>query len=233
MCLSIYRPANVKLQERILRNGFNSNSDGAGFAYAYKGKLVVDKGFFSFSEFYDSYLNIPTKAEALIHFRMASHGTVNEFNCHPWPINEDFAMIHNGMLMHFGSNEVSDTGEFTEKILTPMFEAMKNPRKDFKSLWFRYLLQQTIEKWNKINIISRWGDVVNLNEKEGLWWDEAWYSNHAGFWNARPVNVAAGMETVDPDLDLEALAIESLNAEIKDAVTEEDFLEGMTDLSEK
>lgn len=188
MCLALFKSEGFPIDERILVSGYRSNPHGAGFAYSLDGELIVRKGFFSIASFLKAYSAIPDSSPALVHFRLASHGAINKHNCHPWQINDDFAMIHNGMFFDFGSDDVSDTGEFTDYVLKPMFNDLKNPREAINSKWFKYVLSSTIStKYNKVIILSRWGDYVILGENDGFWYEGIWHSNSCGMsWFTRP-----------------------------------------------
>ena len=55
MCIAILKQGDVELYESTLQNCWNANDDGAGFMYAEKGKLHIQKGFFTFEEFMEAY----------------------------------------------------------------------------------------------------------------------------------------------------------------------------------
>lgn len=178
MCLAIFSRPNARPPKEALLNGFENNKDGAGYAYAYEGKLILKKGFFSFDEFWNSFKAIPDGVPILIHFRKATHGPKNAENCHPWQINEHHAMIHNGILRQHEESDTacSDTGRFVEKILRPVF--YKDPLcRDWAEPWMHDLLENYIGTGNKMVILSSTGEFSLFRSEHGMWENDCWYSN--------------------------------------------------------
>src|SRR5436853_6269879 len=105
MCLAIAKPRNKILSRSDLARGFEANDDGAGFAFAWRGKLTVQKGFFDFNSFWRAFNKIPKNAPAIVHFRKVSYGIKSKANCHPFLIDKNLAMIHNGSLHDWTGNE--------------------------------------------------------------------------------------------------------------------------------
>src|SRR6266545_3554785 len=54
-CVAIYKPKGVQIAKKYLSNSFENNKDGAGFAYAKDGKITINKGYFSFEEFWKAF----------------------------------------------------------------------------------------------------------------------------------------------------------------------------------
>src|SRR5437660_7803104 len=131
MCLAILLPHDAKLSKEHASAGFSRNREGAGFAYIHKNKVIVEKGFFDFDEFWQRFNEIQQKntKPKLVHFRIATCGKVNEQNCHPWKLNDSAALIHNGTFDEFKDEpeRISDTGLFVEKRLLPIFSKYKYP----------------------------------------------------------------------------------------------------------
>jgi hypothetical protein len=174
MCIAIFKPENQTITRRALERSFRMNPHGAGFCYSQNNQLHIRKGFFNFGSFlaaFESVQNLPV----LIHFRWATHGALNKFNCHPWQIDENHAMIHNGVIEGFGalSNGRSDTGDFTEFILKPLMQSAPDVwnKPPFISLMSRAL------NGNKVLIMDNTGEVAIYGEDLGFWDDGCWYSN--------------------------------------------------------
>ncbi len=174
MCLAIFKPANVEIKLSELESGFNANRDGAGFAYVEGGKIHIKKGYFKWDDFLKAY--IPhEKKQMLIHFRLATHGAEDAFNCHPWPCADGkFAVIHNGILSYPSSAEKSDTGHFVDEVLDPILS--KDPDM-IRNVGVSWLIEESIGTGNKIVILREDGKYNILNEKQGLWHEGAWFSN--------------------------------------------------------
>lgn len=177
MCLLIASPEGRKIPHKHLRVGYASNPQGAGFCYAKEGKIFIEKGFFTFDSFIKAFGKINGKYPALIHFRWATSGGTNTENCHPWEIDENHAMAHNGILWEFDklNPQKSDTGNFVDFVFKPMFAA--NPTQ-YKENFVKYLISESIGKGNKIAILSSAGEVTIYNEESGNWSGGNWYSNY-------------------------------------------------------
>jgi len=183
MCLAIYKPKGVTIKKKYLRNGWDANEDGAGFAIARGGKVEIHKGFFTWKEFYKSFREYNHAREtAIIHFRFATHGVTNVTNCHPFALGsgDEYAMIHNGVIdIECSDKALSDTAHFAELVLAPMLEAGVQ----FDSGALRFLVEGNIGDLNKIVILRGDGSHVIYNEKQGEWKNGSWYSNGGYKWS--------------------------------------------------
>lgn len=103
------------------------NGQGAGLTYVEDDKLIVDKGYFKFEELYEQ-IEYHEEKEMIVHFRIASAGSVKLENCHPFHVQSDahkqfsFAASHNGTLSWRSTKEESDTFCFVEDILGPCLD---------------------------------------------------------------------------------------------------------------
>jgi hypothetical protein len=173
MCIAIYKPKNITISKETLAECFKSNQDGAGFMYVENKELKIFKGFFTFDEFYEAYKPHELK-QAVIHFRIKTHGAILTENCHPFNINQSLGFVHNGIISGFGSADASDTRDFNAKILQPIVAKYGN-----MSL-FQPALQQLIEArigYSKLIFLDRHGNHHIFNELKGEWSDGVWYSN--------------------------------------------------------
>ena len=140
MCIAIVKPMGVDVpDDKILETCFRNNNDGAGFAFNHNGRVVIKKGFMKFNDFIDAFntynhrYNFKERG-VLIHFRIATHGGVNQGMTHPFPIQSDngalqkieyisdYAVIHNGTISLTGSTarketNMSDTAVFIRDYL--------------------------------------------------------------------------------------------------------------------
>jgi len=174
-----YKPANKILSEKILINAYSNNDHGAGFAFSHKGKLIMRKGFFDFKEFYKAFDKIQRGNPAIIHFRNASSGSKNEENCHPFLINKNICVAHNGILTDWIPNakdKQSDTLWFVEAMLKPLFtdvpEAHLNPV-------YQLFLDKTIETGNKLLFLDNKGRKSIIRAHAGVWVKGCWFSNES------------------------------------------------------
>jgi glutamine amidotransferase len=170
MCLAIYKPKSLIVDEDDIYLGFLTNPDGAGFSYKYRGAINIEKGFFGFDDFYDVYQNYQ-ELECCIHFRLATHGIIDEDNCHPFPVNKKLALLHNGIIdIPCPSIKKSDTWHFVEQYIKPNAGEVLN----------NLSLQRTLKKvigYSKV-ILHGTNKVVILNECWGEWVDGVWFSNN-------------------------------------------------------
>ena len=79
-----------------IRAGCASNSQGYGFAYKRAGRLHMAKGFFNVDEMLKMIKSVDPKEhdELMVHGRIATTGSVNARNCHPFIIDSDNENIH-------------------------------------------------------------------------------------------------------------------------------------------
>lgn len=176
MCVAIYKPVGLKLDEDTLFNCFIKNPDGCGFAYTTGTELVVFKtmDYPTFLEEYEKcYEQYGETSPFIIHFRIATHGTVDIFNCHPFIVDNDHVFIHNGVISNVPScaeKKKSDTQVFNELILQNL------PADWFENTAIKYLLEDFIS-FSKIVVMNLKGEVLILNEAKGTWVDGVWFSN--------------------------------------------------------
>lgn len=174
MCIAIYKPAGITLTREALLNSFNSNRDGAGFAYVKDGEVNIQKGYFDFDRFWTEFQPFQD-LQCIIHFRVATHKAVNGRNCHPWRINDDTVFIHNGMISNCGmDDDISDTGNFAKHVMEPMLALAP----DFwKISQFKWLVEAAIGSGNKLVFLDKDGEYKIFNESAGYWDNGVWFSN--------------------------------------------------------
>ena len=179
MCLAIYKPAGAIIPEKNLENGFLGNDDGAGFAWAKDGILYVKKGIFDLDVMKAQYDEIK-EYPCLIHFRKATHGKVDEANCHPFLFNDGkMALIHNGILNIKCSIEgLSDTAHFVKLVLEPLVKTHGIP---INNGALNYLINTSIGT-DKMAVMENTGKTYIFNENKGNWDEGVWYSNYSFRW---------------------------------------------------
>ena len=175
MCIAIYKPEGKVLSQATLQECYDSNPDGAGFMYAQDKKLHIEKGFFSYDSFYQAYKKHETK-QAVIHFRIKTHGKIDTTNCHPFAVNNSIGFVHNGIINGFGDTNHSDTIGFNNAILQPLVQKWGN------LALFQDPIIDLIEGrigYSKLVFLDRHGNHKIMNEGKGLWDDGVWYSNNS------------------------------------------------------
>jgi hypothetical protein len=179
MCLLI-QATSAKIRDTLLNTQglladiYDSNSDGLGIMYAARGEVFVQK-------------HLPQNAaevrkiidampdddrEVALHFRMRTHGLIDMENCHPYQINADAWLMHNGIL-HTGNKkdvEKSDTWHFARDYLETLDpDHLHNPQ-------FVALLGEFIEN-NRFAILTSDGRMTIVNRHQGVEHDGIFFSN--------------------------------------------------------
>ena len=173
MCIAIYKPKGKIINKATLKRCYEANPDGAGFMYAQSKKLNIQKGFIDFNKFYEAYKKHEVN-KCIIHFRIKTHGKIDETNCHPFHINDSMGFVHNGTISGFGNNIHSDTIQFNEAILQKLVGKWGN-----LSL-FEDPIVNLIEGrigYSKLIMLDRHGNHKIFNEDKGQWDGGVWYSN--------------------------------------------------------
>ncbi len=178
MCIICVRPKDTKMSKSVLKQCFSQNPHGSGFAYPYQNKVVIEKGFFNFKSLWIRFkliqdMNLPM----IIHARIATSGIISKSTCHPFRIDTQHVMAHNGIIqgrLGLQDDELSDTMLFNNFILKPTF--LQNS-KLWKQPGFKWMIEKSIGKNNKMVILDSQGDYVIFNESEGEWDKGVWFSN--------------------------------------------------------
>lgn len=181
MCIAIYHDAGVCLDANEFRLSWKNNPDGGGFAYINSVGRIVTYKTMSFDKMYEAYYEAQARnseSPFLVHFRIATHGTVNEYNCHPFEVGKDMALIHNGIIpvLISKTDKRSDTRVFVEEYL---------PRLPFNWQDDEYLFSMVEEFIGSSKVVlltnrdSADSNMYILNESSGHWntAKNTWYSN--------------------------------------------------------
>ena len=144
MCIIVSKEKNKNIPSKnILKNCFNANSDGAGFMYVYNNRVIIEKGFFTFDEFYNRLMEVDKslnlyKKSLVMHFRIGTSGGFSEGVCHPFPVSDNIndlqktqvscklAMVHNGIISNFVYGKLSDTQNFVKDFVYPVYKINSN-----------------------------------------------------------------------------------------------------------
>lgn len=127
MCIIIAIPrGNDATTKTELRNAWTNNPDGAGFAYAHNGKIET-RHFMRFatfsSAFWPAIRAYGAQSSFLVHFRIATQGSVCLGNCHPFVVNDGLVAAHNGILPIKAEkgDDRSDTKIFIDRFLARLW----------------------------------------------------------------------------------------------------------------
>ena len=129
MCVICFSPRGVDAPtEEKIKQMFDTNPDGAGYAYEGKnGKVVYRKGFMCVEDLLKELkpLDRWKNTNLALHFRIGTAGENDAHTCHPFPITTDYnvlrktegkgaVLFHNGILAEGGlaDRNSSDTQDF-------------------------------------------------------------------------------------------------------------------------
>ncbi len=189
MCVIAYKPQNINFpSDTILETCYKNNPDGAGFMYAYKGKVHIQKGYESWDEFKEALDKARKltgdKVPYVMHFRIATQGYEKTMT-HPFPLSSSYknlkklkfdaniGIAHNGVLdlTSDGSKDYSDTMKFIADYLTLIIRSYSWYKDDRT----KQLIENLIEG-SRLAILDKHGHC----ELMGKGWvedDKIFYSN--------------------------------------------------------
>ena len=177
MCIAIVKPKGINILEEHLYNGWLINDDGAGFAcITNEGDFFIHKSM-TWEGFIDVYKNavkdFGDTSDFLIHFRITSKGDTTLSNCHPFIVDEDRVIIHNGTMYNIAIDKDdprSDTKVFAEDWLSQLPAAWED------NAVLRVMIEDFIGA-SKIALLHRTKGVTIFNADKGVWDKGIWYSN--------------------------------------------------------
>lgn len=188
MCIAIYCNVGHTLSETEIRTSWSNNPDGAGFAYVGMDGTLQTFRTMSLNAFVDEYQSVTgehaTRSDFVVHFRLATHGTTDVDNVHPFYQDEQTLVVHNGILSTptLGDGR-SDTATFVQDYL-PKLGATWMDVPEMWELVSEYcsgskLIVMTVNPNAECN-------AYIVNEADGHWSDDGgiWYSNGT-YCNAR------------------------------------------------
>jgi len=134
MCVIIVKPIGAKLPDKnTLKNCWNNNSNGAGYAIVKDNHIKLRKGFLKFKRLLQALEqeHITEDEMVLLHFRTATAGLIDAGNTHPFVITTSnqilrqteidttrIVVAHNGVLTGLGQDKkLSDTQMFIKQFL--------------------------------------------------------------------------------------------------------------------
>lgn len=181
MCLIFLKPKKAKnyLTYERFCNALENNPHSVGIVYKdpESNKVKIERFVNPEKGKEQIYDIIKDKEEYAIHFRYATHGGVNLANCHPFIVNKDLCLMHNGVMSDFGKVDTSksDTKNFTESFLRPYIE--QEGIGVIKDKEFIEDVGKVIGSYNKLLLIDKDFNWSIINEKSGVWKEGCWLSN--------------------------------------------------------
>lgn len=118
MCVIIIKPANAAMPSiEELRAAYECNPHGCGFVSETKFYKSL-----SFERFLEELSEVREDERCIIHFRLATHGSVRRANCHPFKYNNVY-FAHNGILKVDAMDDRTDSETAFRNILMPIIES--------------------------------------------------------------------------------------------------------------
>ena len=182
MCVIIHKPKNADIAQETFEKCWKENPHGSGMMYVSDGKLIVVKGMMTLNAFMDKYAEYKcVEKEVVIHFRLASAGTVTPDQTHPfWVFSDQLAVVHNGHIMGYdtGGLKQSDTMIFNQEILTKL-------PKDFLSndaileLLDNYIAGSVMVFMDKLGNIKMVGTTAGSIFLNGCWFSNDFWQDES------------------------------------------------------
>lgn len=119
MCVIIIKHAGKNMPSRSdLYAAYRRNHDGCGFASETSHYKSLN-----FEDFYNHLKNVPKEENCIIHFRLATHGSVRKENCHPFHDRQtDTWFMHNGILSVTPFKGKTDSETAFRTLLAPVIK---------------------------------------------------------------------------------------------------------------
>lgn len=171
MCVIVAMPPKKTISKKILENCYEHNNDGYGIMAAIDGKLETVKRIGDFKQFMSDFKQFPKNSVRIIHFRYKTHGDITAENCHPFFINENLALMHNGIIdCDIVDANMSDTHNFTKYEVKPLIDALPDL---WKQEYFVKLMER-LAKGSKLMFLDNEGHTTATNidmwhKEQGIW----------------------------------------------------------------
>ena len=172
MCQYFWKPAGVTIDEEKLRNSVVNNPHGWGLLYRdepssngynpFEFMMCDDPAKDTDPDEIVKLMNDKLKdKDVFLHLRWVTAGDRTVDNIHPFSILErgkkQLFLMHNGTMTDFKPNVSdtrSDTRIFTDTVMTPMAEVMKNPFSWDSWKHVSQVLHKLIGSWSRVMLIS-------------------------------------------------------------------------------
>lgn len=175
MCIIAAIPQGQQITKGTLKRCWENNPHGGGFMYSDGNKVIVHKEMVSFKRYWKAFHEAKTtytNSSFVCHFRISTHGKINETNCHPFLVNKNLGFAHNGIIYNAPrSDNFSDTYMFNETILKMI------PNNFLNNTAMIAMIKEYIGNGSKLAFLNTKHEITIINESAGVWDDGVWYSN--------------------------------------------------------
>lgn len=174
MCLILDQRAGYTLPRHQLQTIITRNGDGFGAMWGDGKRLHLVRMVGDAAELAAAYGAHAGKRRVL-HWRLGTHGRNDASMAHPFPLTDEVAVMHNGMLS-CGTPDIgcSDTDHLARYVLQPIAE--RDPERLF-SLAFAEVMAGLIGTGNKLALAHADGRVAIIGRSRGVDYAGCWWSN--------------------------------------------------------
>lgn len=127
MCLIIHNPKGEKIPYFVIENAMFANQDGFGIFYHDTREIITTLDYIKADEMLD------TTRPYTAHFRYATSGVVDTESCHPFHINDTYALMMNGTIERLVSKSKVDTEALCEILNGMNYKQMTNVLSTYSS----------------------------------------------------------------------------------------------------
>ena len=214
MCIIVIKESGTPVDWDMLDVCDANNPDGGGYAYNSPDGVVIRKGFFFIEDMEKALDAEPidqTKSLIMFHFRIATHGEINEGTCHPFPMSSDvehltatnivapIAVAHNGIVPGMPRDKkLSDTMLFIRDYMAPLGRLIKK-----KSV--QTLVEELAS--SKLAILTEGGVTLlgHFIHKDGHYFSNSGYKNYittypSTYYSTKSVGNGASTKRHDDEL---------------------------------
>lgn len=211
MCIIVAKEKGKDLPfKKTLKRCFENNSDGCGLMYVRDGKVVIDKGYMSFGDFYKRLKELKRefgnelKDKAVVmHFRIGTAGRNSAENTHPYPITNntdlmkeldlecELGIAHNGIISEYNPTkqadkdaDLNDTKIFIRDYISRFLELNGE---FYKHSFARNLILEE-SKHNKFAILDTDENIYTIGdfvEDNGIKYSNSTYKSYAYYGSSK------------------------------------------------
>jgi predicted glutamine amidotransferase len=168
----------------VMKDMYDYNPDGAGFAYALNKRVYIEKGFMNYEDYDKALTALETKLKTrynktlkdisiMFHFRIGTHGPNSPQLTHPFPITHkkkhfdaldlhtDVVMAHNGIIKSVVPNtDWSDTTQYVKDVLYPLY---LHDKAFYQSEHIRSMIDNTING-SRFVFLDKFGEFTYIGD---------------------------------------------------------------------
>jgi len=162
MCIIAIKPASVKRPtDEQFKAMCSANPDGFGYMTWSKDKGLQVYKTMSESEYMKRVKKIPDEQPVVYHMRIATHGSVQAKNCHPFMSDDKhWAFAHNGILSIQNEQDMTDSETFFRRLAIPLLKLgfKPNDKGDFDAM------VSTIIGGSKFVFMDKYGKIYTYGQ---------------------------------------------------------------------